>query len=71
MRPVESASMINLFRQLHRDQRGGASLETILIIAVIALPVLIFTIKVAWPRIKGYFNTGLDELEAAGKNAAN
>ncbi len=37
-------------------------METILIIGAIALPVLIFLIKVGWPKIKDYFQRGLDEL---------
>ena len=63
------ASFRNLFRQIHQDERGAVSLETLLIIGVIALPILIFLIKVGWPRIKNYFNSGLANLEA-GQQAA-
>jgi Flp pilus assembly pilin Flp len=55
-----------LFAQLHRDQQGAVSVESMLIIAAIALPILIFIIKVGWPRIKDYFNRGMNELEGGG-----
>ena len=62
-----------LFSRVHRDERGAVSLETILIIGAIALPILIFLIKVGWPRIKNYFYDGIENLEqgsdaAAGRN---
>ena len=53
-----------LLARIHRDERGGVSIETILIIAAIALPILIFLIKVGWPRVKGFFDQGMDDLEA-------
>lgn len=62
-------SIRKLLAQVHRDQRGAVSLETILIIGAIALPILIFLIKVGWPRIKDYFNQGLDDLEQERQNA--
>jgi Flp pilus assembly pilin Flp len=65
----KQASLRALLRQVHRDERGAVSLETLLIIGVIALPILIFLIKVGWPRIKAYFNTGLTNLES-GQQAA-
>ena len=60
-----------LLKKVHRDERGQVSLETILIIGAIALPILIFLIKYGWPRIKGYFNKGLQDLEQNSSNAAN
>ena len=35
-----------LLLRVHRDERGAVSLETILIIAAIALPILIFILKI-------------------------
>jgi Flp pilus assembly pilin Flp len=58
-----------LLARVHRDERGAVSLETILIIGAIALPILIFIIKYGWPRIKNYFNTGLNDLEQNRQNA--
>jgi len=60
-------AIISAFRKLlgkvHRDERGAVSLETILIIGAIALPILIFIIKFGWPRIRQYFYKGLTDLE--------
>jgi Flp pilus assembly pilin Flp len=59
-----------LAARLHRDERGGVSIETVLIIAAIALPILIFVIKFGWPRIKGFFNQGMTDLESGSTDAA-
>ena len=48
---------------MHNDERGAVSLETVLIIAAIALPILIFILKFGWPKIKNYFNKGMTDLE--------
>jgi Flp pilus assembly pilin Flp len=64
------ASIWRLLGKVHRDERGAVSIETILIIAAIALPILIFVIKYGWPRIKLWFNTQMNELEAGGDAAA-
>ena len=56
-----------LLLRVHRDERGAVSLETILIIAAIALPILIFILKVGWPKIRAYFDTGMEDLENEGK----
>jgi len=53
----------DLIRRVHNDEKGAVSLETILIIGAIALPVLIFLITVAWPRIQNYFEQGMNDLE--------
>ncbi|MHB1036296.1 MAG: hypothetical protein ACYC35_25130 [Pirellulales bacterium] len=62
--------MLDLLAKVHEDEDGAVSLETILIIGAIALPILIFLIKVGWPRIKAYFNAGLNDLEQGGRDAA-
>jgi hypothetical protein len=54
---------------VHEDECGAVSLETILIIGAIALPVLIFLIKVGWPRVKGYFVAGLEQLDSEMQTA--
>jgi Flp pilus assembly pilin Flp len=64
------ANLWSLFKQVHRDERGAVSIETILIIAAIALPILIFIIKFGWPRIRKFFNEGMDELEGGALDAA-
>jgi hypothetical protein len=45
------------------------SIETILILAAIALPILIFVIKFGWPRIKTFFDKGMTDLEGGANNA--
>ena len=57
-------AMKNLFARVHRDERGAVSLETILIIGAIALPILIFIIKIGWPKIRDYFDSGLQDLQS-------
>ncbi|MDB4778394.1 hypothetical protein OAG68_02950 [bacterium] len=65
--------MIKNFRRLlarvHNDEKGGESLETILLIGAIALPILIFLILVAWPRVKTFFNQGMTDLEQGATDA--
>jgi len=58
-----------LLRQLHEDQRGAVSIETVLIIAAIALPILIFVLKFGWPKIKSFFNQGMQDLEGSAQQA--
>ncbi|MCH8043321.1 MAG: hypothetical protein IID44_06340 [Planctomycetes bacterium] len=64
------ASFWGLMKKVHRDQRGSVSIETILIIAAIALPILIFIIKFGWPRIRRFFEKGMDDLEGEAGDAA-
>jgi hypothetical protein len=49
--------------RVHRDQRGAVSLETVLIIAAVAIPVLIFLIKYGWPFIRDRYNEHYELLE--------
>ena len=63
--------LLRLLGRVHSDERGGVSIETILIIAAIALPILIFLIKGGWPRVKAYFNQGLQDLESERPNAGS
>lgn len=57
----------NLLARVHNDEKGGVSLETVLIIGAIALPILIFLFLFAWPRVKDLFNDGMDDLEDAAR----
>lgn len=63
------ASWSKLLRQVHADERGQVNIETILILAAIALPILIFVIKFGWPRIKTFFDKGMTDLEGGANNA--
>lgn len=58
------AGFRRLLNRVHRDERGAVSLETILIIGAIALPILIFVVKYGWPRIRNYFYKGMTDLES-------
>ncbi len=55
--------VLRVLRRIHEDEQGAVSLETILIIGAIALPVLIFLYKVGWPKIRDLFNTGMEDLD--------
>ena len=61
----------DLWGRLQRDEEGGLSLETILIIGAIALPILIFLIAVAWPRVQAFFEQGMTDLEQGVADARN
>lgn len=67
---MKTASLGDLLRKIHEDEDGAVSLETILIIGAIALPILIFLIKYGWPRIRAYFEQGLQDLEEGAQQAA-
>ncbi len=67
---LRESSLGKLLRRVHRDERGAVSLETILIVGAIAIPILIFLIKFGWPRIKNYFNKGMEQLEEGADSAA-
>ena len=68
---MKKPSLWNLLRKVHENEEGAVSLETILIIGAIALPILIFLIKVGWPRIKDYFNQGLGRISRPAPTKAS
>jgi len=68
---MKNNSLLKLLTKIHEDEDGSISLETILIVGAIALPILIFLLVKAWPTIKTYFNTNLDTLTDAGTNASS
>jgi len=63
-----SPSMWALLKRVHNDEQGAVSLETILIIGAIVLPILIFLLKFGWPRIRDYFFQNLENLEQESDN---
>ena len=67
----KEANLWSLLKRIHHDQEGGVSIETILILAAIALPILIFIIKFGWPRIKDFFDAGLTDLEGSSTDAGD
>ena len=67
---MKKQTWLQLLKKVHNNEDGAVSLETILIIGAIALPILIFLIKYGWPRIRGYFEAGLKDLEEGSQQAA-
>lgn len=65
-------SLVRLLKQVHSDEEGAVSLETILIIGAIALPILIFLIVEVWPWVRDtVLNKGLNDLSAGASAAAS
>lgn len=64
-------SLKRLLLRIHRNERGAVTIETIMIIGAIAIPVLIFLLKFGWPKIKDYFNDGMVDLEAQRSGTMN
>ncbi len=64
-------SFRELWDRLHHDEDGAVSLETILIIGAIAMPILIFLLKYGWPKIKNYFNNSADNLIQSSDTVIN
>ena len=58
---------VDLLRRVHENEEGAVSLETILIVGAIALPILIFLITVAWPRIRDYLTRTKSDQEVDRK----
>lgn len=66
---MKQPSLLNVLRRVHRSEEGAVSLETILIIGAIALPILIFLIRYGWPRVRSFFERGLQDLEQGATEA--
>jgi len=64
----QNPSLLRLLKRVHEDEEGAVSLETILIIGAIALPILIFIIKFGWPKIRQFFDTGMQDLQQNTNN---
>lgn len=64
-------SFRELWDRLYREEEGAVSLETILIIGAIAMPILIFLLKYGWPKIKDYFNQSLNNLQDSSNKVQN
>ena len=64
-------SLWKLLQRVHNDERGAVSIETILVLAVIAIPILIFILKFGWPKIKEVFNEGMTDLTTASDGVTN
>ncbi len=59
-------SFRELWDRLYREEEGAVSLETVLIVGAIAMPILIFLLKYGFPKIKNYFFQSLNNLQSTG-----
>jgi hypothetical protein len=66
---MKKISLWSLLKKVHESEEGAVSLETVLVIGAIALPVLILLIWAWNNKIKPYFNKGLTDLEAGSETA--
>ena len=54
------------------DAQGSAqSLQDLRLAETIAIPILLFLLKVAWPTIKTFFNTGVQDLQDSSNNVSS
>ena len=58
-----------LMQRVHRNERGAVSIETVMIIGAIAIPILIWVLHYGWPRIQEYFSDGMENLETESDRA--
>ncbi len=66
---MKKASLLGLLRRVHGDEEGTVSLETVLVLCAIAIPVLIVMIKWGWPLIQTYFKEQMQDLETTTDQA--
>ena len=71
MNHLQRPTLWRLLKKVHNDERGAISIETILVLAVIAIPILIFILKFGWPKVKEIFEEGLEDLEGASDEVTN
>ena len=71
MNHLQRPTLWRLLQKVHNDERGAISIETILVLAVIAIPILIFILKFGRPKVKEIFEEGLENLEGASDEVTN
>jgi hypothetical protein len=54
---MKKPSLGSLLRRVHQNEEGTVSLETVLVVCAIALPVLITLYKFVWPKLIEWFWT--------------
>jgi hypothetical protein len=67
---MRKPTLWSLMKKVHENEDGAVSLETVLIIGAIALPILIFLLKIGWPLIRDYFKRGMTDLQTDPSTAA-
>jgi len=60
--------MLKVLREVHRNERGTVSIETILIIGAIAVPVALFLYKYWNSNISPWFTNAVKDLEDTSTN---
>ena len=60
----------DVLRRVHEDEGGAVTLETVLIVGAVAIPILLFLLRIAWPKIQQFFDTGVSDLSTAGNNVS-
>jgi hypothetical protein len=68
---MKPTSLMGLLRKVHQSEDGAVSIETVLVIGMIALPILGWLVWKKWPQIKAYFDQGLGDLEQGGQQVGN
>lgn len=58
------------YRRLHSDERGAVTIETILLIGAVAVPVLIFLLRFGWPTMRKTFVDGVSQVHNEADRAA-
>lgn len=61
----------NLFKRIHNDERGAVTLETVLIVGAVAIPILIFIINYVMPKIQEQFDDNIQDLDLDAENFSN
>ena len=60
---MKKPSLGSLLRRVHENEEGTVSLETVLVVCAIALPVLIFLYKFVWPKLQEWFWTRAADID--------
>lgn len=56
---MQSTSRTTLARRFSPSRRGAVTIENVLLLAAVALPIIIFSLKIAWPQIRGTTTSNL------------
>ncbi len=56
---MQSTSRTTLARRFSPSRRGAVTIENVLLLAAIALPIIIFSLKIAWPQIRATTTSNL------------
>jgi len=60
----------NWLRGVHAEERGAVTIETIMLIGAVAVPVLIFLLRFGWPTMRKAFVDGVSQVHVEADRAA-